>query len=271
MATSLSRRYKPTTEKLLFTLSGNQCAAPGCDRQLVARDGMSIIGKICHIEAASPDGPRWNPDMTDDERRAFDNLVLLCDECHTIVDNRANEAKYPVALLRRWKHDHESARTYSIVVQRPSLLAVAINALAEADLDSDGNSGETPVSFDIAEKLRHNDVKRNHALIDEHKVLYTKVNSIYDALEEQGSFKKEKLLRNVRSLYLRIKGCYVKNAANPVPLVRRHADDIFDDVRDELLLLLQAQNVILEDVEFAVSVVMVDAFMRCKILERPPS
>ena len=92
-----------STVKRLCTLSGNQCAAPGCTKSLIARDGKTIVSKICHIEAANENGPRFNPGMEDDERRHFDNLILLCDECHRMIDNQENEKKYPVVLLKEWK------------------------------------------------------------------------------------------------------------------------------------------------------------------------
>lgn len=66
-----ARQCTPTTVKRLHTLSGNQCAAPDCTRPLIAKDGETIISKIAHIEAASEKGPRYNPNMTNDERRHF--------------------------------------------------------------------------------------------------------------------------------------------------------------------------------------------------------
>ena len=77
-----ARQYNPSTVRRLDTLSGDECSAPDCTRKLIARDGETIISKICHIEAASPDGPRYNKNMTNDERRHYNNLILLCDECH---------------------------------------------------------------------------------------------------------------------------------------------------------------------------------------------
>lgn len=77
MAIDKARQYKPTTIRRLDKLSGNQCAEPSCQKNLIAEDGQSIISKICHIEAASKNGPRWNSTMTDDERRDFSNLILL--------------------------------------------------------------------------------------------------------------------------------------------------------------------------------------------------
>lgn len=267
-----ARDYTRSTIRRLDILSGNQCAAPDCDRKLLARDGESIVSKICHIEAASPEGPRWNPDMSDYDRRHFSNLILLCDECHTIIDNKDNENDYPVDLLKCWKFDHESKRTYEVLIEHPSLLGTVVDALADLDLDSSSDEQHKIQSFDIQEKIEYNAVKRNRALIEENKVFYPKLSALYESLEEEGSFKKQNLLRNIRRLYLQIKGRYVEDCPEPMEVVRVHSDDIIEDVQDELLVLVETGNRNSpEDVAFGVSVVMVDAFMRCKILEVPPS
>lgn len=274
MATeSKARKYKPSTVKRLNTLSGNQCAVPDCARKLIARDGETIVSKICHIEAALPGGARWNPDMDDDQRRHFDNLILLCDECHCIMDNKENEAKYPVTLLKQWKKQHESTITYTYFNEHPSLLNMVITAISEIELyaDEEASSPNTK-AFEIEAKIKHNDIKRNKALIDEYKVFYTKVNSLYQVIEEQGSFKKENLLRNIRSIYLQVMGKYVGNDVDPMRMIRDNADNIIEDVQDKLLVMAEEKTSnCSEDISFGVSIIMVDAFMRCKILEEPPT
>lgn len=48
--------------KLLYQLSGNRCAFPGCSKELVyrgtAEDGPVSLSEVAHIVASSPDGPR---------------------------------------------------------------------------------------------------------------------------------------------------------------------------------------------------------------------
>ncbi|WP_430408452.1 NACHT domain-containing protein [Kordia sp.] len=100
------RAYLVSDIKKLFSLTGNQCSAPNCKRSVVGEDGNTLVGKICHIEAASPNGPRYRLEMTNDERRAYDNLILLCDEHHMIIDNHRNEGKYSVELLKKWREKH---------------------------------------------------------------------------------------------------------------------------------------------------------------------
>ncbi|MFT3895308.1 MAG: hypothetical protein QM730_27095 [Anaerolineales bacterium] len=93
-----------STVKNLFAVSGNQCANPKCESLLT--EGSTVLGEICHIEAAEEDGPRYNSKSNDEYRRSYENLVLLCPNCHTTVDHDSNS--YPVSLLKSWKTKHEN-------------------------------------------------------------------------------------------------------------------------------------------------------------------
>ncbi len=267
---SKARDYKEPTKKRLYTLSGNQCAHPTCTRMLIAKDGETIISKICHIEAASAGWARHNPKMTDDERRHFDNLILLCDECHSIIDNKTNEQKYPVSLLKQWKKDHESKMLFKLVSNR-SLLIDALNALSKLHFEENFEMRtENLNSFGIDEKISYNSIKRNRSLIEEYKVYYTKINTLYAELENQGSFKKEKLLRYIKNVYIKVKGKYVNNLPNALKIIQENSDNIIEDVQDILLEKVQEEDGLYkEDIEFGITIIMVDAFMRCKILEEP--
>ncbi len=98
-------RLAPTnsTVRELFLKSGNLCAYPGCHQLIMNAEGV-YIAELCHIEAAEPGGERFNPNMTNEERRAFANLMLMCTPHHRITDN---VSEYPVATLQRFKADHE--------------------------------------------------------------------------------------------------------------------------------------------------------------------
>ncbi|MBR6125329.1 hypothetical protein IKQ19_17350 [Candidatus Saccharibacteria bacterium] len=103
MAYNAARNISQNTIKRLYGLSGNVCANPKCRKPLVTEDNQ--IGEIAHICAASPEGARFDPNMTDDERRSIDNLILLCESCNKLVDS--NESDYSVSILRAWKNNHE--------------------------------------------------------------------------------------------------------------------------------------------------------------------
>ncbi|GLK79248.1 hypothetical protein GCM10008174_09890 [Methylopila turkensis] len=59
---------------------------------------------MAHVFAANDDGPRAKPQMSKAERGAFENLIMLCAVCHTMID-KAPDA-YPDDVIRGWKRDH---------------------------------------------------------------------------------------------------------------------------------------------------------------------
>lgn len=100
-----AKRLAPKRDTLreLFLKSGNLCAFPGCGQLMMDAEG-TFIGQVCHIEAAEEDGERFNSTMTNEDRRAASNLMLMCYQHH----QKTNDVKaYPVEKLKQMKDDHE--------------------------------------------------------------------------------------------------------------------------------------------------------------------
>jgi hypothetical protein len=268
------RDYKRTTIRRLDTLSGNECAHPNCSKKLIAEDGISIISKICHIEAASEEGPRYNKLMIDDERRGFDNLILLCDEHHIIIDNNDNEDKYPVALLKKWKSDHEKKifellSSKNLLSKHPLALNKIINLIGKKMGDVfDSSEAINAPNPDI--KISFNNVIRYETVIREFAPYQGKLNKIYEEIEKEGSTKKELVLYNIKGIYINVKKDY-----HNIDDIRKNADIIFDKVIEKIWDNIdKAPNRLdefdQETIDFSLMIIIVDAFMRCNILEEPP-
>lgn len=95
---------KPGTLRELFLKSGNLCAFQGCHNLMMDAEGV-FIGQVCHIEAAEEGGERFNPQQTNEQRRAPANLLLLCYEHHQVTND---EEKFPVSRMRKIKAEHEA-------------------------------------------------------------------------------------------------------------------------------------------------------------------
>lgn len=93
-----------TTVKRLFAVSQNRCAFPACDAPLAAEN--VVLGDICHIKAQRPDGPRYDENQPEDQRHAFENLVLMCKPHHKIIDT--DFRSYTVERLTEIKAEHEA-------------------------------------------------------------------------------------------------------------------------------------------------------------------
>ncbi|EKD25227.1 MAG: hypothetical protein ACD_80C00101G0003 [uncultured bacterium (gcode 4)] len=264
---SKARDYTRKTLRRLDTLSGNLCAKPGCLQGLIAEDGKTIISQICHIEAAQEGGPRFNHEMSDDQKRDYPNLILLCDEHHKIIDSKLNEGEYSVDTLKSWKFEHEKKIIQQKLERNPSILGEVINKISLIDFEEDTTSEKKPESFNIQKKIDYNNLIRYKPTIDAYKIYSGKIEKIYQEIDRQGSNKKKRLLRNIERIYLKVKGKYMDDADDDLAMIRKQADNIMDQVEDELIS--QLSNHYDEDIGFAVSLIMVDAFMRCKILEKP--
>lgn len=94
------------TRKALWALSNNRCAR--CEAILVRApeadgDVHAIVGQECHIVARSLAGPRGEAEPRGD-LDGIDNLILLCANCHVVVD--AQPERWTPKALRALKRDH---------------------------------------------------------------------------------------------------------------------------------------------------------------------
>lgn len=102
--------FSPATKDLLAKRSGYVCAYPGCRRMTVAgsddrKSGLTMTGVAAHITAASKKGPRYEVDMSPDERASETNGIWTCQIHGKFIDD--NPSKCSVVELRRWKAQHE--------------------------------------------------------------------------------------------------------------------------------------------------------------------
>lgn len=93
---------KISTIKRLYALSGNRCAFTGCTTLFVTEAG--VTGDICHIKSARRGGRRYDPTQSDDERHAFENLILLCPTHHRMIDS--DDRVFTVIALTALKAGH---------------------------------------------------------------------------------------------------------------------------------------------------------------------
>jgi len=98
-------RSSESTIKKLFARSRNVCAFPDCSTRIVDPLSETIVGEVCHIKARSPNGPRFDPTQTEEERYAYANLILLCAVHHRVIDD--DPAKFTVEQLQDIKEIHE--------------------------------------------------------------------------------------------------------------------------------------------------------------------
>jgi energy-coupling factor transporter ATP-binding protein EcfA2 len=91
--------------------AGYICSFPSCGRLTIGpsedrSSRLSNVGVAAHITAASPKGPRFDPNITPEERASEVNGIWLCQLHGKLIDD--NSSLHRAGDLRRWKQHHEA-------------------------------------------------------------------------------------------------------------------------------------------------------------------
>lgn len=108
MAKKKRKQIPIKTQRILFAQSGGICSMPDCNLPIIVSENgkKSNIANLAHIEAYHPDGSRFNPKLSEDERNNEENLIVVCGNCHKKIDDFPEI--YTVDKLKKIKKDHIS-------------------------------------------------------------------------------------------------------------------------------------------------------------------
>ncbi len=101
--------FTQSTINILRERVAYKCSNPDCrivtSGPSTDKDKVNRIGEAAHISAAAKGGPRYDANMTSDERKAIDNGIWLCSNCADMTDK--DWKRYPIELLHQWKENAE--------------------------------------------------------------------------------------------------------------------------------------------------------------------
>jgi hypothetical protein len=115
--------FSPGVKRKLQARVGGHCSQ--CRRSTLGPNGdperETCTGNAAHIAAAAPDGPRYDPTMTPEQRSSIHNGIWLCATCHNLVDK--DWRTYGVDVFHAWKADAEAAARAELEGARPQSLS----------------------------------------------------------------------------------------------------------------------------------------------------
>ncbi|HET8659521.1 MAG TPA: hypothetical protein VFM55_11045 [Micromonosporaceae bacterium] len=100
--------HRPPTPATIKQVYGTafRCAEPSCTKPLYRLNNDTgewiLNSRVAHIHARSEGGPRWDPQMSEEDNRSADNLLPLCEEHAFEID--ATPEHFTAELLREWKN-----------------------------------------------------------------------------------------------------------------------------------------------------------------------
>jgi hypothetical protein len=103
--------FAEATKRLLAERVAFKCSHPDCGQSTIGpkrgEKKSTKVGLAAHITAASSGGPRFDPNLTSEQRSSYDNGIWLCFNHGTLVDN--DHQHFTEKLLRGWKARAENA------------------------------------------------------------------------------------------------------------------------------------------------------------------
>jgi len=103
--------FSKQTIDVLGKRVGIRCSNPSCRKLTTGPRSESPhivnIGVGAHITAAAESGPRFDKNLSPDQRQSPENGIWLCQNCAKLVDN--DPGRYTVEVMRQWKVQAENA------------------------------------------------------------------------------------------------------------------------------------------------------------------
>lgn len=97
--------FSPKVKDILAKRVAHVCSNPNCEMATIGPhtipEKITNIGVAAHISAASIGGPRYDANLTAEERASVSNGIWLCQSCSKEIDS--DISKYPKPLLLQWK------------------------------------------------------------------------------------------------------------------------------------------------------------------------
>lgn len=124
------------TRERVFADSAGFCQRPDCRGRLFSKEktGDISIAEVAHIIAASETGPRAGASSSVKQLATHENLILLCANCHTIIDKAVED--FPVATLREWKSHHINLIAETFGIRGYPCRMTARNAIEQMLIDN---------------------------------------------------------------------------------------------------------------------------------------
>lgn len=112
--------FSESTKTLLAKRAGFRCSNPSCRKPTsgsnVDPNKATNIGVAAHICAAALGGPRYDSEMTPEERKSPQNGIWLCQSCSKLIDS--DSLRYSKETLNTWKKIAETVS--ALELERPS-------------------------------------------------------------------------------------------------------------------------------------------------------
>ena len=158
---------------------------------------------------------------------------------------------------------------------KPSILAKIIKHIIQKNIFS--GSVSNPISYDVTEKIAHNNIIKYRQLIEEYYSYAYICESTLNTIDDVSYGNKSTVLRHIHDLYILTKGEFTSKCSGTdlsvMQIVQLNSDRILDKIifnlENDLSNSLELAETATEDLLVNLRVFIVYCFVECHILEKP--
>lgn len=184
-----------------------------------------------------------------------EDIIDINDILRTILNMSIDKQKIVFDLIKK------ELGQESDIVKLDSNLATIINILANESLGDFDNRIELH-EFNIDKKIEFNNLKTVKDTINDYKVFHARLDEKYREFDKQGANKSLSVLQKVKNIYVTL-----------MSEQKYNEDQVFLKVMEMVVEIIQCSKnyveIPCEELEMYVGIVVVDAFIRCKIFRNP--
>lgn len=138
-------------------------------------------------------------------------------------------------------------------------LASIINIISEEDLSAVASSGAVD-AYNLDDKIELNELEVAAEIIEDYKVYHPRIEQVYGVFDAAGKNKSKSVLDSLRLTYLKLS-------------MRFSGDELFFKIVEAVVGRVQESGnyvaMPLDELERNVNILIVDAFIRCKVFKEP--
>lgn len=143
-----------------------------------------------------------------------------------------------------------------------SNLSAIVDILSRVNL-SDVEHIQDRICFNIDDKIKYNDLQSTRKIIEDNQIFCTTLNAKYKEFDMIGANRSLAVLHSIRKHYIEaVTKCKYDN---PDKLFLGILQELMDEINDSD----NCPDLPIEELELCLCIIVVDAFLRCKIFENP--
>jgi len=196
--------FTPRIKEIMKQRAAFICSNPNCKKMTIGPSAVDdtkvqYMGKCAHITAAREGGPRFDMNLSSEERGSVENGIFLCSNCADLIDKN-NGIDYEITTLKNWRDHHlswvtdnlnksfneaELGTSISSIGQRGGITAKTVNLVIPQEKPTNTANLRDTELFESSEKVASETelIQLTNSLLDRQSIWSTQMDKLQNLVK----------------------------------------------------------------------------------------